>query len=63
MNATDDVVDLHQALLEAEVRVSRLRAERDEAIRVAIRDGATAYRLAHELGLSQMQVGRIAKAD
>lgn len=61
-SATDAVVDAHQALIVAETRVTFLRDARDEAIRAAIRDGVTAYRIAQELGMSQMQVGRIAKA-
>lgn len=59
---TDAVVDAHQALLAAEVEVSRLRDARDDAIRAAVREGVSAYRIAQELGMSQMQVGRIAKA-
>lgn len=61
-HATDAIVDAHQALLAAEVEVSRLRDARDEAIRAAVAGGVTAYKVAQELGMSQQQIGRIVKA-
>lgn len=52
----------HREVASLENELSAAREVRDTAIREAVDSGATKYRVAKEIGLTEMQVGRITKA-
>ena len=53
----------HQEVASLEDELSAAREVRDAAIREAVDSGVTKYRVAKEIGLTEMQVGRITKAE
>lgn len=58
---TDDLRDLHEQVLQADVHARRVRAARDRCIRQLVSDGTTAYRIAQTIGISQTAVAKILK--
>ena len=51
-----------ESVTEDEARLRRTREARDEAIRAAIAEGMTMYRVAQIVGISQQSVARIRDA-
>lgn len=51
-----------ESVAEDEARLRRTREARDEAIRAAIAEGMTMYRVAQIVGISQQSVARIRDA-
>lgn len=60
----EDLLRGHAEHVEAaEERLRLFRSGRDEAIRAAIQDGMSMYRIAQIVGISQQSVARIRDAD
>jgi DNA-binding NarL/FixJ family response regulator len=62
MDHLEKITQLHARLLDAEANAAEIRAERDQTIRAAIARGATGYRIAQALGISEAAVTKIKKA-
>ena len=58
----DQLAALHQAVAAADDEAKRARQARDDYIRHLVAEGATAYRIAKNLGLSKNAVVKIVRA-
>lgn len=63
MSAEDTLRDCQAAVVQATDDLAAKRETRDDAIRSAIRDGMSMYRVAQIIGIRQQTVAQIRDAD